>query len=216
MRTPPALIRKVIQSHGLNTLAAYDQAERLRLYYIEAAPDELIEHLDDLTKSLDGTFMVKAWRSTKGEKAGRRRAVDATYSWLVAGMGRKESVDAPISGASTDTLPAALIAELADLRADRMARERLDAMQMDDEEEEEDVPQDPMVGKLVEMLSGFLMRPAAGAPAPVTGTERGHPHALQGERLEAIIQAIRNLHSQDPTSFSQYESALISNYGKAS
>jgi hypothetical protein len=97
-----------------------------------------------------------------------------------------------------------------------MARERLDAMQMDDEEEEEDSPQDPMVGKLVEMLSGFLMRPTAGASAPVTGTERGHPHALQGERLEAIIQAIRNLHSQDPTSFSQYESALISNYGKAS
>lgn len=216
MRTPPALIRKVIQSHGLNTLAAYDQAERLRLYYIEAGPDELIEHLDELTKNLDGTFLVKAWRSTKGEKAGRRKAVDATYSWLVAGMGRKESVDAPISGSTTDNLPAALLAELAELRADRMARERLDAMESEEEEEEEeDAPQDPMIGKLVEMLTGILMKPSP-APAPVTGTERGHPHALHGERLDAIIHAIRNLHSQDPSTFSQYEAALISTYGKAS
>jgi hypothetical protein len=37
---------------------------------------------------------------------------------------------------------------------------------------------------------------------------------LQGERLEAIVNAIRNLHSEDPGTFAQYESALLTSYGK--
>ena len=69
------------------------------------------------------------------------------------------------------------------------------------------------MGQLFTLLQG-LLKPTA--PAPVAGTERGHPSALQGDRLDAIVNAVRNLHKQDPDTFAQYEAALLNTYGKAS
>jgi hypothetical protein len=93
-------------------------------------------------------------------------------------------------------------------------RDRLDAMDQEEDDEEDTSGPDPM-GQLVGLLTNLLLPKTGAAPtAPVTGAERGHPSALQGERLDAIVNAIRNLHSDDPGTFAQYESALLNSYGK--
>lgn len=205
MRTPPALIRKVIETHQLDTLAAYDQAGNLRIFYIEAPPDELTEHVQDLVNSLEGTFQLRAWRRA-GRPSGRKSAAASPYVWNVTG---KKPEPTPIQGPAPAEIPQTLIQELADLRAEKLARERLDAMEEDDEEDEDNGINGTSVDSLVNLLTGLLMKKPA---APITGTTSSGT-GLGGERLEAILEAIRNLHQSDPDTFAQYEQALISTYG---
>lgn len=210
MRTPPALAAKVIQAHDLNTLAAYDTAERLRLFYIEAAPDELEQHLADLVNTLEGIFLVKAWKRGANPKGGRRPQAEAVYSWHIQGKTRDAVADAPVQG-MVPSVPPALLDELATLRADKAMREKMEEMEADQDDDDDDNQQG--MGQLVKLLSGLLM---PKAPEAVAGAERGHPSALQDERMQNILAAIRNLHAQDPQIFAQYEAALLQNYGKAS
>ena len=213
MKTPAALAAKVIQAHSLNTLAAYDVAERLRLFYIEAGPDDLVEHLNDLVRTLEGTFLVKAWKRGANPKGGRRPDSEATYSWHIQGRTSQAAADQPVQGMAPQ-VPQALLDELATLRAERAMREKMEAMEAEQEDDDDDA-QDDSMGQLVKVLTGLLMPKAAGAD-PVAGAERGHPSALQGQRMERILEAIRNLHAQDPQTFAQYEAALLNSYGKAS
>jgi hypothetical protein len=213
MKTPPALAAKVIQAHGLNTLAAYDVAERLRLFYIEAAPDELEGHLSDLVNTLEGTFLVKAWKRGPNPKGGRRKEAEATYSWHIQGRTRGQVEDQPVQGMAPQ-VPQAFLDELATLRAEKAMREKMEAMEADQEDGDEEEDGQDTMGQLVNLLTGLLM-PKAPADA-VAGAERGHPSALQGQRMEQIMAAIKNLHAQDPQTFAQYEAALLQSYGKAS
>lgn len=208
MKTPPSLAAKVIETHQLNTLAAYDPQERLRLFYVEGGPDELVQHLADLVRDIDGAFLVKAWKRGNNPKGGRRPDAEATYSWLLSGR-KPDQAEQPVQGAAP-AAPQALLDELATLRAEKMLRERMEAEQ--EEEDDEDQAPDAM-GQLVGLLTNLLL-PKAATDAPVAGAERGHPSALHGERLERIVTAIRNLHGQDPQTFAQYEQALLQTYGK--
>lgn len=215
MKTPPALAAKVIQAHSLNTLAAYDVAERLRLFYIEAGPDDLVEHLNDLVRTLEGTFLVKAWKRGANPKGGRRPDSEATYSWHIQGRTSQAAADQPVQGMAPQ-VPQALLDELATLRAEKAMREKMEAMEADQEDgDEEEDDQDDSMGQLVKVLTG-LLAPKTAAADPVAGAERGHPSSLQGQRIDRILEAIRNLHAQDPQTFAQYEAALLSSYGKAS
>jgi len=225
MKTPPALAAKVIQAHSLNTLAAYDVAERLRLFYIEASPDDLEGHLADLVNTLEGTFLVKAWKRGPNPKGGRRKEAEATYSWHIQGRPRGQVEDQPVQGMAPQ-VPQAFLDELATLRAEKAMREKMEAMEADqedgDEEEddqedgdEEEDDQDDSMSQLVKVLTG-LLAPKTAAADPVAGAERGHPSSLQGQRIDRILEAIKNLHAQDPQTFAQYEAALLSSYGKAS
>lgn len=207
MKTPVPLIEKAIIMHGLNTLAAYDQGERLRLFFAEGTPDELVEHLRDLAHQLEGTFLVKSWKRTP-KQSGRRPEAESTYSWHV--QGKKE--DAPVQGIPGG-IPEAVINELAELRAERLVRERLEAERQDEDEDEDEVG-DPALNRLVDMLQGLLAPKPPVPAAPVQGAERGHPSALTKERLVRVLAAIRNLHAADPATFDQYEAALIAQYGQ--
>jgi hypothetical protein len=172
---------------------------------MEAPAAELVEHLQDLAGTLDGVFLVKAWKRRKNPKGGRGTVADQPYAWHV--QGRKVEQAETVTG-TVHAMPQHLLDELTELRVQAAVRDRLDAIEDDDDEPE--APADGM-GQLFTLLQG-LLKPAA---APVAGTpERGHPSALQGERLDAIIGAVRNLHRQDPDTFAQYEAALLANYGK--
>ena len=129
MKTPPALAAKVIETHDLNTLAAYDQQERLRLFYVEGAPDELIQHLGDLVRDLDGTFLVKAWRRGHNPQGGRRPDAGQVYSWLLSGR-KPDQAEQPVQGAAPG-IPQTMLDELAQLRAEKLMRERLDAIKLE-------------------------------------------------------------------------------------
>lgn len=215
MKTPPALAAKVIQAHSLNTLAAYDVAERLRLFYIEASPDDLEGHLADLVNTLEGTFLVKAWKRGPNPKGGRRKEAEATYSWHIQGRTRGQVEDQPVQGMAPQ-VPQAFLDELATLRAEKAMREKMEAMEADQEDgDEEEDDQDDSMGQLVKVLTG-LLAPKTAAADPVAGAERGHPSSLHGQRIDRILEAIRNLHAQDPQTFAQYEAALLNSYGKAS
>lgn len=211
MKTPPSLAAKVIETHQLNSLAAYDQQERLRLFFVEGSPDELVQHLADLVRDLDGTFLVKAWRKEGNPKGGRRPHSGQVYSWLLQGR-KPEAAEQPVQGTAPG-VPQNLLEEIAQLRAEKLMRERMDAMQEEDEDEEEETAGPDPMGQLVGLLTNLLL-PKAPADATVAGAERGHPSALQGERLERIVSAIRNLHKEDPGTFAQYETALLQTYGK--
>jgi hypothetical protein len=210
MKTPPSLAAKVIETHQLNTLAAYDPQERLRLFYVEGTADELQEHLADLVRDLEGTFLVKAWKRGN-PKGGRPVKAEQVYSWILVGR-KPDQVEQPVQGTA---IPSTMLDELATLRAEKLMRDRLDAIDQEEEDDEEDTSGPDPMGQLVGLLTNLLL-PKAGpaATAPVTGAERGHPSSLQGERLEAIVNAIRNLHSDDPGTFAQYEQALLNSYGK--
>jgi len=208
MKTPVGLAQKVIEAHNLDTLAAYDTGERLRLFYMEAPAEELTGHLQDLASTLDGVFLVKAWKRRRNPKGGRGTVADQPYAWHI--QGRKVEQVETVTGTPA-AMPQHLLDELTELRVAAAVRERLDALEEDDDDE----PQAPdTVGQLFTLLT-VLLHPAAAAPAPVAGTERGPASALQGERLEQIVNAVRNLHRQDPETFAQYEAALLSTYGKA-
>lgn len=213
MKTPPGLVAKVITQHGLNTLAAWDQGERLRLFFREGTPDQLVEDLEDLVRQLDGVFLVKAWKRTP-KQSGRRPDSAATYSWLVQGTQAREGAIQGIPG----SVPDAVVNELAQLRAEALVRERMaqDAQDEDEDEDEEEAT-DPALAKLVDIIQGLLI-PKAPAPGPagepVQGAERGHPSALTKERMARILTAVRNLHTVDPATFAQYEAALLQTYGE--
>jgi hypothetical protein len=210
MKTPPALIKSIIELHQLDELSAYDQQEKCRIYYVTGSPEELCEHLDTLTRSLQGTFLVKARKAAKGR--GNVAKSVAPYSWLCVGSATREPEPvAPISGAigSPDPLSSDLMNELIELRADRIARDRIAALE--DEDDDEPEPALPM-NKLAELIGQILVKSIAPAPAPAPSSPSG---GIGADRLAAITTAIQNLHRQDPDSFAQYESALLTHYGNA-
>lgn len=209
MITPPALIAKVMEQHGLNILAAWDVNERLRLYYNEGVASSLTEDLNDLVKAFDGVFMVKAWKRSP-EKGGRPKESVQMYSWHVRGNGKKSVGEAEGIGAMHG-VPDAVVNELAQLRAERMVRERMEAEADNSPEDEKDAS----MGKLVDLLTTVLA-PKMAAPSPsqpVAGAERGHPSALTKERMMRILNAVKNCHAMDPAAFDQYEAMLVAQYG---
>ena len=210
MRTPPALIKSIIELHGLDELSAYDQQEKCRIYYITGSPEELCEHLDKLTRSLSGTFLVKARKAVKGRGAPAKSV--AVYSWLVVGSATREPDPvAPISGniGSTESLSSDLMNELIELRAERLAQDRIAALEDDEDDEEPALP----MNKLAELIGQILMKSIA--PAPVASVKQTAVGGIAQDRLAAITGAIENLHRQDPESFAQYEAALLTHYGNA-
>lgn len=204
MRTPLAIVEKVIRMHGLNTLAVYDTGERLRLFFVEGSSDEICEHLNEIARAVDGTILVKAWKRTP-KQSGRRPEAESTYSWHVAANGRESAEAVGTIGAPAGLSPD-LMLELATLRAK-------EAMKAEPEADYEPEPLD----RLVDMLAGMLTKPAAPVERaePLSSpVELGHSSALSRERMAAILSAIKRLHDSDPDTFRTYEGYLLSNYGK--
>lgn len=207
MKTPLVVIEDMLVEHKLNTLAVYDTAEKLRLYFLEGAPDVLVEKLRELSRRLEGAFLVKAWKRTP-RQSGRRPDSEATYTWIV--QGRKD--DAPIAGVGG--VPENVVNELAQLRAEKMLRDQADAEDDgEDDDEGEPAGNDPM-GRLVDMLGDLLKPKGAPEARAAANVHRGHPEAMTKERMARILAAVRNCHETDPDTFAQYEGALLSQYGQ--
>ena len=207
MKTPLPVVEDMLVEHKLNTIAVFDTAEKLRLYFKEGEPDVLAESLRSLSTKLEGAFLVKAWRRTP-RQSGRRPEAQATYTWIL--QGKKD--DAPVQGLSGG-IPESIVNELAQLRAEKQLRELLTAEEPEEKKEEEEEGADAM-GHLVDML-GDLLKPKAPQPSPTASAHKGHPAAMTKERMARILHAIRRCHEEDPSTFETYESALLSTYGQA-
>ncbi|MCX7901195.1 MAG: hypothetical protein N2483_02675 [Burkholderiaceae bacterium] len=206
MIVPIAMVRRVIEQHQLNTLAVWDTAERLRLFFAEGTTEEILEHLNAVHRDLSGAYLVKAYRRSAG-KAGRPKAEEGTYSWVVRGAGGHQEQPERIGA-----LPESLAMELATLRAKAELAARDEGDEGEEEEEEDEAGSD-VLGKLVDLLAGIL------APKPAESTvggtvQRGHPSALTNDRMARILRAVKAAHAADPDGFASMESMLLQRYGQ--
>lgn len=200
MISTPALVRRVVEAHDLDTLTVYDQAGRNVVFEANGAA-EILDALETLPNDLRGTFRLV------GGKEGSKKS----FTWVCA------------FGASSD---ARAVSGMADAGGPGWSeyialREELLTMKLREElgAAAAPGPWDKLAEMLPDLLPGILGKasgvaapsratalngPAAPAAAPAPGAA---PDALPPEVL-AAAQNVVKLWKADPDTFAQYAPVL--------
>lgn len=235
------LVKGVISTQPVDTLAAEDLQTGEKLYYATGAASVLCEAVDSCEQMMVTPYRLRVWSSQVDRKRGNKPADQKPFVWTLpgrhgwsGGVPVPPSAPAPVNAAPS--LDRGDLKEWATAVAERNAmqaqldelRKQLEALTAEDEDaEDEDAEDEPVngapqswwhteaAGEMVKELAGGLSQflKAKAAPKVVNAAAPLPPAPGITEDEAAIIRALRTARQTDPENAEQYAALFLSLYG---
>ena len=238
------LVKGVITTQAVDTIAAEDLQTGEKLYYATGAAAVLCEAVDTCEAMMSTPYRLRAWSSTVDRKRGNKPADQKPFVWTLPGRhGWGGVVPSAQPAGSVNGAAGPLdrddVKEWAKAVAERDAmnaqleamRAELDAIKADLDEDQPEQDDEPVnaaplswwhteaAGMMVKELAGGLshfLRAKATGPRVLNNAAPVAPSEGVNERERELLQAFRTAQQTNPEDAAMFGDALLKMYGPQS